>query len=126
FAKHHQKHEEEDAPSCSAPTSGGVRLQFLLNLFLQVARNAVHPNDHRNHEERGEEQQKPLETVLIDAVMVENQGYGQAKSGGQGDARPHKSGEMSTTRAGEVDQDNADDQSGLDTFAEGDEKGRKH
>src|SRR5438067_5974745 len=37
-----------------------------LNIFFQVARNAVHPYDHRNNEDRSDEEHQTFEAVFAD------------------------------------------------------------
>ena len=49
-----------------------------------------------------------------------------AERGGQSNARPDESGQMSTSGTGEINKNDADDESSLDAFPKCDDKGRKH
>ncbi len=67
-----------------------------------MPRNAVHPNDHRNHEDRGQQQHQALEAVLADLPAFEGYGYGEAERTSQRDAGPNKAREIRTPGAGKI------------------------
>src|SRR2546422_11222669 len=47
--------------ACDSRGPAGVGFYALFNFFLQVPRDAVHPNDHGDHKEGGQQQQKEIE-----------------------------------------------------------------
>ena len=53
FADDHQKHEDKDAPTGGLARPNRIGFDLLLDFFFQVARNAIHPYDHRNDEGGG-------------------------------------------------------------------------
>ena len=55
FAQDHQENKKENPPARRAPRLFRVGLHLGLDVFFQVARNAVHPYDHRNNEDRSDE-----------------------------------------------------------------------
>ena len=68
-----------------------------------MPRNAVHPKDHRNNEDRGQQEQQAFETVLIDLPAFQGDGYGKAEGSGESHAGPDEPSEMRTAGAGEID-----------------------
>jgi hypothetical protein len=90
-----------------------------------VARNAVHPYDHRNDEEGGDQHQEAFEAILIDMPIFEGDGDGETEGGSGGDAKPNETGKMSAAGARQINEDNAYYEGGFDTFTEGDKKGRE-
>src|SRR5579884_275093 len=88
FANDHEKDKKEDTPAGGRSGTRGKVFDLLLDFFSQVARNAVHPDDHRNDEDGGEEKEEAFETVLIDLPALQGDGHGQTERGGQGDAGP--------------------------------------
>ncbi len=59
-----------------------------------MPRNAIHPNDHRNHEEGGDQQQQALKAVFTDLPALQGHGYGQAERGSRSYAVPGKACEV--------------------------------
>src|SRR5882672_8608810 len=57
FAQNHEKHKKKNAPSRSGASALGIYVYFLLDILAKMARNAVHPNDHRNNEYGGDEKE---------------------------------------------------------------------
>jgi hypothetical protein len=125
FTQDHQENKERDTPSCSGAGALGIGLDFFFYFIFQVARNAVHPYDHRNDEEGGDQHQQALEAVLADMPIFEGDGYGETQSGGGGHAKPNETREMGATGAGQINEDNAYYKRGFDTFTEGDKKSRE-
>ena len=94
-------------------------------MFSQVPRNAVHPNDHRNDEHRGQKKQQAFKAVLVDLPAFQGNGHRQAERSGNGYARPDETGKLRTARSREINEYDANDESGFDAFAERDEKSRE-
>src|SRR6202040_375764 len=94
FTQNHEKNEQKYAPACGSASACGVNLDFFFDLIFQVARNAVHPYDHRNNEEGGDQHQEAFEAVLVDMPIFEGDGDGEAKGGSGGDAKPNETREM--------------------------------
>ena len=95
----------------------------MFDIFFQVARNAVHPNDHRNHEEGSDEQQQALKAVFADLPALQSHGDRQAQRGSGGYTVPSETGEMRAAGARQINEDNADNEGSFDTLTEGNEKG---
>ena len=91
-----------------------------------MARNAVHPYYHRNNEDRGYQQHQPLDAVFADAPALQPHGHSQAQSSGRCDTIPDEARQVGAASAGEIDQDDADDQGRFDPFAKRDKKCGKH
>ena len=125
FTQNHQKNEEKYAPACGGAGARGINLDFFFYFIFQVARNAVHPYDHRNDEEGGDQHQEAFEAVLVDMPVFECDGDGQAECGRGGDAKPNETREMGPAGARQINEDNAYYERGFDTFTEGDKKGRE-
>ena len=116
LAQHHQKNEKEDAPARRAPGALGISLHFLLDFFFQVARNAIHPYDHRNNEDRSDEEHEPLKTVFADAPALQRHCHSQAERGRRRYTVPDETCQVPAARAGEIDEDNADDERSFNAF----------
>ncbi len=91
-----------------------------------MPRNAVHPDDHRNHEDCGEQQHQAFEAVFADLPAFEGDGYGETQRPGHRNAGPNEARKMRPAGAGQINEYDANDQGGFDTFAESDEKSREH
>ena len=52
FAQNHQENKKKNPPARRPACPLRIGLHLGLNFFFQVARNAVHPYDHRNNEDR--------------------------------------------------------------------------
>ena len=100
--------------------AGGIGFDLLLNIFFQMPRNAVHPDDHRNYEERSREQEHAFKTIFADLPVFESDGHGETEGSGGGHAVPDELGELLATGAREVDEDDAYDERGFDTFPKSD------
>jgi hypothetical protein len=125
FAEHHEKYEKENAPAGRSPDAFRIRVNFLLNIFAKMSRNAIHPDDHRNNEDGGNQQEQSFEAVFADAPVFERNRDGQAERGGQAGAKPDESCEMGPRGPGEIDKNDADDEGGLDAFTKSDQKSRE-
>src|SRR5262249_27173021 len=75
FSKDHQEYEQENAPSSGFFGACRIRFHLLLNIFFQVARNAVHPYDHRNDETGGHQKEQALEAVLVDSPVFQRDAH---------------------------------------------------
>lgn len=85
-----------------------------------MARNAVHPNDHRNDEDRGDKKEQSLEAIFADTPALEADSNGKTECGGQADTVPDKSDQMSPSGARKIDKNDADDEGSLDAFTKSD------
>ncbi len=88
-----------------------------------MPRNAVHPNDHRNYKEGGDEKHQAFETVFADLPALQSHSNSQAQRRGSGDAVPGKPREMRAAGARQINEDDADNKGSFHTFTEGNEKG---
>src|ERR1035438_4615771 len=88
LANDHEEDENEDAPAGGFARFGGIGFDFLLGFFFQVARNAIHPYDHRNNEGRGYQEQDTLEAIFTDLPAFQGDGHGQAENHSGGYAIP--------------------------------------
>src|SRR5262249_28349028 len=126
LAKNHQEDEEKDTPASRPASANRVGLDLLLDFFFQMPRNAVHPDDHRNHEDGGQKEEQSFKAVFANAVALEQNGDGQAQGGGRCNGGPDEPAKVAASGAGKVDKNDADNEGGFHTFAERDEKGREH
>jgi hypothetical protein len=94
----------------------------LFDIFSQMPRNAVHPNDHRNDEDRSQQEHQAFKAVFVDLPALEGDGYGEAERTGDRNTRPDKSREVRTAGPGQINEYDAYDESSFDTLAEGNEK----
>jgi hypothetical protein len=90
-----------------------------------MPRNAVHPNDHRNHEDGGEQEHETFEAVFVDLPAIECNSYGQAERACNCYSCPDKAGEVGTIGASQINEYDANDEGSLDAFTERDEKSRE-
>jgi len=88
-----------------------------------VARNAIHPYDHRNDEAGGHQIHQPLEAVFADPPPFQSDGNAQAQRRRGGNTKPDESRQVGAAGPGKINQDNADDERGFDTFPESDNEG---
>ena len=65
-----------------------------------MARNAIHPYDHRNYEDRGDQQHQSFEAILVDAPALQGDRYAQAERCRRRHAIPDKSRQMLAACAG--------------------------
>ena len=107
------------------PARFGVIFHLLLNILFQVARNAVHPYDHRNDEEGRDQHQQAFEAIFIDVPVFQGDGHGQAERRGRGHAIPDEARKLRAASAGQINEDNADNQRSFDTFTESDKESRE-
>src|SRR5882762_9687617 len=98
------------------PGALGISLHFLLDFFFQVARNAVHPYDHRNNEDRRDQEHQPLEAVFADAPALQGHGHSQAERSSGCHTVPDETCQASAARSGKIDEDNADDERSFNAF----------
>src|SRR5712664_3705892 len=126
LAQHHQEYKQENPPARRAPGALGISLHFLLDFFFQVARNAIHPYDHRNNEGRRDQEHQPLKAVFTDTEALQGHRHSQAEHGSHRHAVPDESSQVPAARAGKIDEDNADDQRSFNAFTKCDKKSREH
>ena len=93
-------------------------LHPVLDLFLQMARRAVHPYNHGDNEDRGEQHQKAFKPVFADLPMFQRDGRRETQGSGQAHAHPNEAGQPGAAGAVEIDEYNADNQSGLGTLTQ--------
>jgi len=120
LSKDHEKYEKKNAPTGRGSGAFGVRVNFLLDILAKMARNSIHPDDHRNNEDGGNQQKQSFKAVFAYAPVFERNRHSQAKRGSQADAKPDESCKMGPGRPGEINKDDADDERGLDAFTKGD------
>jgi hypothetical protein len=87
--------------------------------------DAVHPDDHGDHEKRGDQEEQAFKSVFADVEAFQSNGYGEAEGDSGGDASPDKADQMSPIGSGEINKDNANDERGFNTLTKGDEEGRE-
>jgi len=120
---HH--HEENERGQANARGELGFRRVFFDALFdfrFQMPRHAVHPDDHRDHKNGRDEEEHTLESVFADLPALQRDGNGKTGSDRSENASPHPARQIRSPGAVQIDKDDADDQSGFDTFAKSDEK----
>ena len=122
LAEYHEKDECCQPYACDSRGPPGVGFYALFNFFLQVPRDAVHPNDHGDHKEGGQQQQQALEAVLAHLPALQGQRDCEAGGHRHRHAGPDVTRELGTSSAVQINEDDADDQRGLDTFAQGDKQ----
>jgi hypothetical protein len=65
-----------------------------------MPRNAVHPDDHRNYEERSRKQEDAFKAIFADLPVLEGDGYREAQGGGRSNAIPNEFGELLAAGSG--------------------------
>ena len=91
FADDHQENERADSPSCRARRLLCVGLDALFDVLAKRARDAVHPHDHGDHEDGGNQHQQAFKAVLASAETLKQNGNGYAGGGGQRDCHSRRS-----------------------------------
>src|ERR1700688_1905031 len=87
--------------------------------------HAVHPDNHRDHKNGGDQKQHALESVLADFPALQRDGDSQAGRHSGKDAAPHPAHEIRAPSAIQIDEYDADDKRGFDAFPKSDEKSRE-
>ena len=87
-----------------------------------MARNSVHPYNHRNNEDRSHQEHQPLEAVFADSPAFQHYRHSQAQGSGRSHAVPDEPRQMAAGGAGEIHQDDADDERRFHAFAKRDKK----
>jgi len=84
-----------------------------------MARNAVHPKDHRNDEDGGDKKEQPLEAVFADTPMLE--AIATARLSAAARPTPYQTKRVRCVRAvRKIDENDADDEGSLDAFTKSD------
>jgi hypothetical protein len=122
FPEHHQEYKRAQAEAGRERILSRVGLHALLDLLLQVARHAVHPENHRDDENRRDEQQQPFKSILADTPPFQGNGNGEARGGCRRDAAPDPAHQGRASGAVQINEHDADDQSGFDAFPKSDQK----
>ena len=87
-----------------------------------MARNSIHPYNHRNNEDRGHQEHQPLEAVFADAPALQPHRHSQAQSSGRRNAIPDEARQVAAGGAREINQDDADDERRFHPFTKGNKK----
>src|SRR6266851_9379212 len=92
---------------------------------FQVPRHAVHPDNHRDHEHGRNEKKHSLEPVFADFPPLQRDGDGEAGDNRGDNASPHPASEIRASGAVQINEYDADNQCGLDTFTKSNEESRE-
>src|SRR5262249_9106786 len=71
FAQNHEKHEKKDAPARGGAGAFGINVNLVLDFLTEVARNSVHPKDHRNDKDSCYKKKESFEAVFVDVPTLE-------------------------------------------------------
>src|SRR5262249_49745477 len=119
LAEDGEKREDEESP----PDDGAAAAEPLdapVDLAPQLARVALHPEQHRADHHSGSQVEKSLEQLLADLEALEQNGARDAPDAGvEGAAKPLPA---SAIQRGE---DEGDEQRGFDPLAQGDDQSLK-
>src|ERR1700680_4601573 len=91
-----------------------------------MTRDAVHPDDHRDNEACREQHQKAFEAVFADLPTFQGDCRGETQGCRQSYACPDETSQTRTARAVQIDEYNADDQSGFRALTQCNQEGRDH
>ena len=83
-----------------------------------MARHAVHPHDHGNHQRRRYQHQQAFESIFADPPPVQQHRGCETSQHSQNHAAPDVAGERTPARAIQIHEDDADDERRFDTFAQ--------
>ena len=125
FAHHHEEHESGQADSRGELGFRRVLFDVFFDFLFQMPRHAVHPDNHGDHKDGREQQQQPFEAVFADLPALQRDGHGQAGSNSSEDSSPHPARQIRAPGAVQIDEYDADDQGGFDTFTKSDEESRE-
>ncbi len=95
----------------------------MLDILAQAPRRAIHPDNHGHDEERRHQQQHALEAIFADLPALQSNRNAAAGQQRQTHTGPDVAGELATADSIQVNEYNADNQSGFNAFAERDEQG---
>ena len=116
FADHHQENKCGQANPRGKFGFRRVVFDALLDLLFQVPRDVVHPHDHGDHKNGRDQKHHPFKSVFADLPALQRDGHGQAGNHRRNDASPHPAHQIRAPGAIQIDQYDADDQGGFDTF----------
>ena len=123
LAQHHQKDEQEEAdPGVAA----GEQSNLAFDLALELAAGLHHEDDHGDDEDGSDQHDPAFEDVLVPIEAREHDGHADrsGKSGGQSGIDGFA--QIVAADLGQIGQGDADDESGFDAFAEGDDECLEH
>src|SRR6266851_7143979 len=92
---------------------------------FQMPRHAVHPDNHRDHEYGRDEKKHSLEPVFADLPAFQRDGHRKAGHNRDDNASPHPPREIRASGTVQINEYDADDQGGLDTFTKSNEESRE-
>src|SRR5258708_20572500 len=92
---------------------------------FQMPRHAVHPDNHRDHKRGRNEKKHSLEPVFADFPALQRDGDGEAGDNRGDYASPHPAREIRASGTVQINEYDADDQGGLDTFTKSNEDSRE-
>src|ERR1700730_14081216 len=90
-----------------------------------MPRHAVHPDDHGDHKNGRDQKQHAFKSVFANLPALQRDGDGEAGRNRGEDASPHPAREIRPPGAVQINEYDADDQGGFDTFTKSDEESRE-
>ena len=114
-----------------ADAAGGGDVDLGLELALDVAGLAGHPEDHPGHEHDGDDRQGAADGLLrLEGETPWPEGEQRAEpdgdDDGDGDAQPDARQQLAAIGLDQVGHEDADDQRGLEAFTQSDQEVREH
>jgi len=106
-------------PQPAAAPARSAYASIFCSISAKMARNAIHPDNHRNNEDGATSRSSPSKAVFAYAPVFERNRDGEAERGGQADAKPDESRKMRPGGPGEIHKDDATTRE-LDAFTKGD------
>src|ERR1035441_6288020 len=123
LAQDHEENEDEEADPCVA---AGEQSNLAFDLAFELAAGLHHEHDHGDDEDGSDQHDPAFEDVLVQLEARDHDGHADrsGKSGGQ--ISIDRFAQIIAADLGEIGQGDADDESGFDAFAEGDDECLEH
>ncbi len=120
LANYHEENEFRQADPRGKCGFRRVPFDALFDFRFQVPRHAVHPDNHGDHKNSRDQKEHALESVFANIPALQRDGDREAGRNRGENASPHPARKIRAPRAIQIDEHDADNQGGFDTFTKSD------